>query len=73
MLKILLGIVSLVLIALCLLQAGRDGSLISALTGQSTNLFSKRKEKGIDLFVSRATAISLVLFFVLALLVTHGY
>jgi len=52
----LLLIVSILLIALVLLQAGKAESASSALTGGNDSLFKNRKERGGELFVTRLTA-----------------
>jgi len=43
------------------------GDLGEALTGANTELFKNQKERGMELFLSRGTLISVVLFIVLAL------
>lgn len=54
--KTLLLIISILLIALVLLQAGKAESATSALTGGNDSLFKNRKERGGELFITRLTA-----------------
>lgn len=72
MLKILLIIVSVALIIVCLLQTGKTEDIVSALTGQSSNLFAQQKERGIDLVLTRITIALGIAFFVLAILIRMG-
>ncbi|NLC94277.1 MAG: preprotein translocase subunit SecG [Bacilli bacterium] len=62
----LLLINSLFLIMFVALQESK-GDLGEALTGANTELFKNQKERGMELFLSRGTLISVVLFIVLAL------
>ncbi|NLG81103.1 MAG: preprotein translocase subunit SecG [Bacilli bacterium] len=62
----LLLINSLILIMFVALQEAK-GDLGEALTGANTELFKNQKERGIELFLSRGTLITVVLFIVLAL------
>ena len=71
-LKILLLIDSIALIILCLLQSGKQDGIVSALTGQGSNLFNQTKERGIDLVLTRTTVVLGVIFFVLAILIRMG-
>ncbi len=52
--KILLIIVSILLIALVLLQSGKAESA-SIITGGNDDLFANRKERGGELFITRLT------------------
>lgn len=61
----LLIIVSILLIAIVLLQAGKAESASSALTGGNDSLFQNRKERGGELFITRATLLLGVIFFVI--------
>ncbi len=62
--KIALIIVSILLIAVVLLQAGKvdESNIIS---GGSSQLFQNRKERGGELFITRLTILLGVVFFVL--------
>ncbi|NRD76476.1 preprotein translocase subunit SecG [Bacillus sp. BRMEA1] len=68
---ILLVIVSIALITVVLLQAGKSAGLSGAISGGAEQLFGKQKARGIDLILHRITAILSVLFFLLALAVTY--
>ncbi len=57
----LLIIISVFLIAIVLLQAGKAESL-GALTGGNDSLFKNRKERGGELFITRLTLILGILF-----------
>lgn len=63
-------IVSIMLIIIVLLQAGKAeaGSLGSGVT---SDLFSNRKERGSELFITRLTAVLGVIFFILAILLQY--
>ena len=62
--EIALIIVSILLIAIVLLQAGKteDNNIIS---GGSSALFKNRKERGGELFITRLTILLGIAFFVL--------
>jgi len=53
-LDIIILIISILLIALVLLQSGKAESASQAITG-GLDLFSDRKERGAELFISRLT------------------
>jgi preprotein translocase subunit SecG len=69
MLKILLMIVSILLIAIVLLQSGKAESASQAIMGGNESLFANRKERGSELFVTRATMVLGILFFVLCFVI----
>ena len=52
---VLLIIVSILLIALVLLQSGKAESASNIITGGNDDLFANRKERGGELFISRLT------------------
>lgn len=67
--KILLLIDSLLIVILTLLQGGKTNGLSGALTGSdSLSLFAERKERGTEKFVTNATLVLVLLFFVLVVL-----
>lgn len=66
--KILLLIVSILLIAIVLLQSGKAESASQALTGGNDSLFANRKERGGELFITRLTACLGLAFFVICIL-----
>lgn len=68
-LEILLIIVSILLISIVLLQSGKAESASSALTGGNDSLFSNRKERGTELFISRVTMALGILFFILSFVI----
>ncbi len=52
---ILLIIVSILLIAIVLLQGGKNGGDANIMSGGNSDLFSNRKERGGELFITRLT------------------
>lgn len=62
--EIVLIIVSLLLIAVVLLQSGKAESASSVITGGNDSLFANRKERGSELFMTRLT-VGLGIVFVL--------
>ncbi|MGY4688996.1 preprotein translocase subunit SecG [Salibacterium sp. K-3] len=68
LLYVLLIIVSLSLIAVVLLQSGRSAGLSGAISGGAEQMIGKQKARGVEAFLSRATVVLAVLFFVLTLL-----
>lgn len=65
--KALLLIISIFIIAIVLLQAGKAEGASNALTGANDSLFKNRKERGGELFITRLTFGLGVAFFVLCL------
>lgn len=63
--QVVLIIVSLLLIAIALLQSGKAESASNAITGGNDSLFSNRKERGGELFMSRLTLVLGIIFFVI--------
>ena len=61
-------IISVFLIAIVLLQAGKAESL-GALTGGNDSLFKNRKERGGELFITRLTLILGIAFMVISMYV----
>lgn len=68
MLETILLIVSVLIIAVVLLQGNKasDGSQI--ITGGNEALFQNMKERGFELFISRLTLILGIIFFVISLI-----
>lgn len=62
-----LMVISVVLIVIVLLQSGKAESTSQVIMGGNTDLFSNRKERGGELFVSRLTMILGILFFCICL------
>ena len=69
MLQILLIIVSILLISIVLLQAGKAESASNVITGGSEALFVNRKERGGELFITRLTMVLGLLFFIICLVI----
>lgn len=65
--NIILIIISVLLIALVLLQAGKAEGAGSILTGGNDSLFKNRKERGGELFITRLTFVVGAVFFVICL------
>ncbi len=66
--KTFLLIVSILLIILVLLQSGRAEGPTSIISGGSSDLFSKRKERGSELIISRITLFLGLIFFLVCLI-----
>ena len=60
-------IVSILLIAIVLLQSGKAEAASQIISGGNIDLFNKRKERGSELFISRLTFALGMIFFVAAL------
>lgn len=65
--EIALVIVSILLIAIVLLQSGKAESASNVISGGNDNLFANRKERGGELVITRITVTLGVAFFVLCL------
>ena len=65
---ILLIIISILLIAIVLLQSGKAVSPSSSIMGGNDELFAHRKERGGELFITRMTAILGILFFLVCII-----
>jgi len=70
-LDILLIVVSIILIILVAMQNSKD-DLGSALTGSSSELFKHQKERGIEVYIVRATYVFSIIFIALAALLLVG-
>lgn len=68
--KIALIVICIILIALVLLQSGKAEGASQIITGGSGELFKDRKERGSELFISRATLILGIVFFITCLVIT---
>jgi len=68
MLETILLIVSILIIAIVLLQSNKasDGSQI--ITGGNEALFQNMKERGFELFISRLTFVLGIVFFIISLI-----
>ena len=65
--EIALLIVSVLLIIIVLLQSGKAESAGQIIQGGSSDLFANRKERGIELFITRLTMFLGILYFFIAL------
>lgn len=66
--KIVLLIISILLIAVVLLQSGKAESASSTITGGNDSLFANRKERGGELFMSRLTLLLGLSLFVVCII-----
>lgn len=66
MLETILLIVSVLLIAIVLLQGNKASDAGQILSGGNETLFQNQKERGFELFISRLTLILGILFFVIS-------
>ena len=65
--KIFFLIVAILLIIIVLLQSGKAESAQGIISGGNIDLFSKRKERGSELFISRLTLGLGIAFFIISL------
>lgn len=66
--QILLIIISILLIAIVILQSGKSATASSSIMGGNDELFSNRKERGSELFITRLTWVLGTAFFVICIL-----
>ena len=66
--KVLLIIVSILLIAIILLQSGKAEGASSIISGGNDALFKNRKERGGELFITYTTGILGIIFFILCII-----
>lgn len=67
--QIVLMIVCVLLITIVLLQSGKAESTSNILSGSNSDLFSNRKERGGELFISRLTFVLGIAFFVICIMI----
>lgn len=67
--SILLLICSIALILIILFQKGRDASMSSAITGSSSNFYSRNKRATREEFMKRLTVIISIAFMVIVFLI----
>ena len=67
MLETILLIISVLLIAIVLLQGNKASDAGQIITGGNEALFQNMKERGFELFVSRLTLVLGILFFIISL------
>lgn len=63
--KVLLIIVSILLVAIILLQSGKAEGASNIISGSNDALFKNRKERGGELFITYTTMVLGIAFFVL--------
>lgn len=68
--EIALLIISVLLIIIVLLQSGKAESAGQIMNGGNSDLFANRKERGLELFISRLTMLLGVVYFSLALFIS---
>ena len=66
--KTFLLIISLLLIIIVLLQSNKAESASQIISGGNADLFSKRKERGVELLVRRITLVLGMIFFLVSLI-----
>ncbi len=69
MLENILLVVSVLLIAIVLLQSNKATDAGGIITGGNQELFQNMKERGAELFITRATLVLGILFFVISLII----
>lgn len=60
-------VIAILLIVIVLLQSGKAEAASQIISGGNLDLFSKRKERGSELFISRLTMALGIVFFVLTI------
>ena len=68
MLENILLVISVLLIAIVLLQGNKASEAGQIITGGNENLFQHQKERGLELVISRLTFILGIVFFVISLI-----
>lgn len=61
-------VISILLIAIVLLQSNKAESASQIISGGNSDLFSKRKERGVELLISRITFTLGMIFFLVSLI-----
>ena len=67
-LMVVLAVVSIVLIVAVIFQSGSSAGLSGSITGGAEQLFGKKKSKGYEVILSKATVISAVVFILCSLI-----
>ena len=62
----ILLVISILLIVLVLLQSNKASDGAQIISGGNTDLFSKQKERGSELFITRLTAFLGAVFFIIS-------
>lgn len=63
--KVLLIVISILLVAIILLQSGKAEGASNVISGSNDALFKNRKERGGELFITYTTMVLGIAFFVL--------
>lgn len=66
--QVLLIIISILIIAIVLLQSGKAEGASSIISGGNDSLFKNRKERGGELFITYTTMVLGVIFFTLCII-----
>ena len=66
--QILLIILSILIIAIVILQSDKSATASSSIMGGNDELFANRKERGSELFITRLTAFLGLAFFVVCII-----
>ena len=66
--EVVLIVVSILLIAIVLLQSNKATDSAGIIMGGNQELFQNMKERGVELFISRMTLFLGILFFVISLI-----
>ena len=66
--EMFLIIISILLIAIVLLQSNKAEGASQIISGGNSDLFSNRKERGLELFISRFTLALGLIFFLVSLI-----
>lgn len=66
--KVVLLVISILLIIIVLLQSGKADGAAQILSGNSSDLFKNRKERGSELVITRITMVLGALFFIICLI-----
>lgn len=67
-LMVVLAVVSIVLIVAVIFQSGSSAGLSGSITGGAEQLFGKKKSKGYEVILSKATVVSAVVFILCSLI-----
>lgn len=68
--EVVLLIISILLIALALLQSAKADGTSQIISGGNSDLFSQRKERGSELIITRITWVLGIAFFVICLVMS---
>ena len=69
MLETILFVVSVLLIAIVLLQSNKASDAGQIISGGNSTLFQKQKERGVELLITRLTILLGLAFFVISLII----